>query len=94
MRVLIGTKDIPTAGTELQISNTADKVKSIAVKARSTNTGSAFLGISDVGATNGWTLLPGEAVALDFGDGSIAFSVFYLDVATSGDDIDWAAVLE
>jgi len=94
MRVDFGTLDIPTAGTELQISNTADRVKSISVRARPGNAGNAFLGVSDVSATNGWTLQPGESKTLDFGEGSVLFSVFYVDVATSGDDVDWGVILE
>lgn len=94
MRYDAGTTDVPTAGTAVQISNTADSVKSIEVRARPGNTGNAFFGVSDVSATNGWTLQPGESKALDFGKGSVLFSVFYLDVATSGDDVDWSVILE
>ena len=94
MRVIIGSTDIPTAGTRVQISNTADKVKSIAVRARPANTGNVFFGTVTVSSTVGWTLQPGESKTLDFGGGSVLFSVFYLDTATSGNDVDYSAILE
>lgn len=94
MRVSIGTTDIPTAGTRVQISNTNDKVKSISVRSRVANTGNVFFGTSTVSSTVGWTLQPGESKTLDFGEGSVLFSVFYLDTATNGNDVDHAAILE
>ena len=93
MRVTIGTTDIPTATTRVQISNTADRVKSIAVRARPANTGNVFFGTVTVSATVGWTLQPGESKTLDFGEGSVPFSEFYLDTATNGNDVDYCAIL-
>ena len=89
-----GSLTIATAGTELQFSNTQDRVKSLSVKARPGNTGNVFLGRSDVSSTNGWTLQPGESKTVDFGEGSVLFSVFYGDAATNGDILDWSAVLD
>ena len=94
MRFQTGTTDIPIAGTRVQISNTADKVKSIAIKARPTNAGNVFFGISDVASTKAWTLQASGGIAIDFEDGSVAFSTFYVDAEVSGDDIDWAVILE
>ena len=94
MRVSIGTTDIPTAGTRVQISNTVDKVKKISVTARPANTGNIFFGTVTVSSTVGVVLRPGDAVSLDFEEGSVLFSTFYLDAATSGDDGDYMAILE
>ncbi len=94
MKFDAGTTDIPTATTQVQISNTADKVKSISVRGRPGNTGNVFLGVSDVETTDGWTLQPGESKTLDFGGGSVPFSTFYVNAATNGDDVDWAVILE
>jgi hypothetical protein len=52
-----------------------------------------YFGVSDVSATNGRELAPGEAVAYSFGEGSVLFSTFYVDAATNGDDVDWAVIL-
>lgn len=94
MRVSIGTTDIPTAGSRVQISNTSDLVKSIAVRARPANTGNVWFGTVTVSSTVGWTLQPGESKTMDFGKGSVLFSVFYLDTATNGNDVDHSAILE
>lgn len=94
MRWKAGTTDVPTAGTRVQISNTPDKVLSIFVRARLGNTGNVYFGISDVASTLGLELEPGASHTTTFGEGSILFSSLYADAATSGDDLDWAAVLK
>jgi hypothetical protein len=38
-------------------------------------------------------LQPGESKALSFGDGTVKFADFWVDAATSGDDVDWTVVL-
>jgi hypothetical protein len=93
MRFDSGTTDVGTAGTEVQISNTSDRVKAIDVRGRPSNTGNVFFGVSDVTATNGWTLQPGESISITFGEGSAKFADFWVDAATSGDDVDWSVVL-
>ena len=99
MRFDAGTTDIPTAGTSVQISNTNDRVLALSLHAREGNTGNVYFGVSDVSATNGRELIPGESHDIDFtgamkeSDGSVLFSTFWLDVATSGDDVDWEVIL-
>jgi hypothetical protein len=88
-----GTTDVPTAGTRVQLSNTAHRVKAIEVRGRPSNTGNTFFGTSDVSSTNGRTLQPGESVAVSFGEGTVKFADFYVDAATNGDDVDWSVVL-
>ena len=84
-----GNTDVPTATTRVQISNTSEKIKCLAVKAPSVNAGRVFFGGSAVSAANGYSLDPGDALELDFGEGSVAFSTFYVDAAVSGDDVNW-----
>jgi hypothetical protein len=93
MRFDSGTTDVPSATTRVQISNTSDRVKAIDVRGRPGNTGNIFFGVIDVSATNGWTLQPGESITITFGEGSAKFADFYVDAATSGDDVDWSVVL-
>lgn len=93
MRFDSGTTDIPSAGTRVQISNTKDKVKSIAARGRAGNVGNVYFGRSDVSSSNGWELEPGDSIVEDFGEGSEFFDAFYGDAATSGDDIDWVVIL-
>jgi hypothetical protein len=93
MRWDSGSTNIGTAGTQVQISNTQDDVKSIAVKARKGNTGKTYFGLSDVSSSNGWELEPGEGKAVSFGAGSVKFAIFWVDAAADGDDVDWSVVL-
>lgn len=94
MRILASTLTVTTSGTRLQFSNTLDKVKSLSVRARLTNTNNVFFGDVTVTTSLGWTLQPGESKTVDFGDGSVPFNVFYADVTTNGEKLDWFAILE
>ena len=94
MRYDAGSTDVPTAGIRVQISNTADRVKAISVQGRFANLGLVYFGVSDVSATNGWSLRPGQTKSLSFGEGSVLYSIFYVDAANNGDDLDWDVVLE
>lgn len=91
-----GTTTVSTAGTEQQISNTANRVLWLKAKALAANSGIAYLGVSDVTATNGYELSAGNEVEINFKDagGTIAFSSLYVDVATNGDKVCWAVILE
>ena len=99
MRFDTGTTDVATAGTQVQISNTRDKVLWIQFRAPSANSGLTYVGRADVSATNGYTLgAAGDVdsvLTLNFGTygGSIELSNFWVDAATDGDDIDWAVIL-
>ena len=100
MRVQFGTTVVTTAGTRVQLSNTADDVKSIKFHPRAANTGRMFVGLSDVSATvNGWELeipvaaRPLAKLELDFKDGSVKLNVFCADSTVNGERIDWVAVL-
>jgi len=91
-----GTTTVATSGTEVQISNTTNKVRWIQVKALAANSGISYLGVSDVTTTNGYELSAGNTLELNFGEqgGTVAFSTFYLDVASSGDKVSWVVILD
>jgi len=91
-----GTTTVSTAGTEQQISNTANRVLWLKAKALAANSGIAYLGVSDVTATNGYELSAGNEIEINFKEvgGTIAFSIVYVDVATNGDKVCWAVILE
>ena len=91
-----GTTTVSTAGTEQQISNTANRVLWLKAKALAANSGIAYLGVSDVTATNGYELSAGNEIEINFKEvrGTIAFSSVYVDVATNGDKVCWAVILE
>ena len=91
-----GTTTVTTSGTEVQISNVTNKVRWIQVKALAANSGISYLGVSDVSTTNGYELSAGNTLEINFGEqgGTVAFSTFYVDVASSGDKVSWVVILD
>ena len=101
MRPLFGPTTVPTATTRVQLSNTADQVKRIHFQPRAGNTGRMFVGLPGVSATaSGWELpIPVATkmyppLLLDFGDGSVLLSLFWVDSTVSGDILDWVAIVK
>ena len=96
MIIDIGTTTVSTDGTEQQISNTNNRVLWIKAKALAANSGIAYLGVSDVTSTNGYELSAGNEIEINFKDvgGSVVFSSIYVDVATNGDKVCWAVILD
>ena len=96
MIIDIGTTTVSTAGTEQQISNTNNRVLWIKVKALSANSGIAYLGVSDITAANGYELSAGNEIEINFREigGSVLASTIYVDVATNGDKVCWAVILD
>jgi len=90
-----GTTTVSTAGSEQQLSNTANRVLWIKAKALAANSGIAYLGVSDISATNGYELSAGNEIEISFRElgGSVAFSSIYVDTASSGDKVCWVVVL-
>ena len=91
-----GTTTVTTAGTEVQISNTTNRVRWIKAKALAANSGITYLGVSDVSATNGYELSAGNTIEINFADvgGTVAFSTIYVDAATNGDKVCWTVILD
>ena len=91
-----GTTTVSTAGSEQQISNTTNRVLWIKAKALAANSGIAYIGVSDISATNAYELSAGNEVEINFRElgGSIAFSAIYVDTASSGDKVCWLVILE
>tara|TARA_R100000808_G_C2019697_1_gene68477 strand:+ start:93 stop:386 length:294 start_codon:yes stop_codon:yes gene_type:complete len=96
MKFDAGTTTVSTSGTEVQISNTTNKVRYIKVKALAANSGISYLGVSDVTTTNGYELSAGNEIEINFADagGTVPFSSFYVDVASNGDKVCWAVILD
>jgi len=91
-----GITDVPSAGTPVRITTSNQRVKKIKFTALATNSGLTYVGQSDVSSTNGYPLGAAGGVdatlEFDFGDGSAPFNEFYLDAASSGDDVAWAVI--
>lgn len=97
-RTITDYTDIPSAGSAVQLgtalSLTKRKISSINMRADPGNTGNAAVGDSAVSMTNGYILKPGEALTVDYGDGSEELGYWHGDAATSGDNIVWTAVVK
>ena len=94
MRFDAGTTDVPSAGTAVQLSNSVDRVVWIRVSARTRISGALYFGRSDVSSSNGFELSANDHLEIDLRPGSEAFSAFYADASTNGNDLDWAVLLE
>ena len=92
----VGTTTVSTAGTEVQLSNTANRVLWLKVKALAGNSNKVYIGVSDVSSSNGYELSAGNELELNFADsgGTIAWKSVYLDAATNGDAVCWSVILE
>ena len=94
MRFDAGTTDVPSAGTAVQLSNSVDRVVWIRVSARTGISGTLYFGRSDVSSSNGFELSANDYLEIDLRPGSEAFSAFYVDASTNGNDLDWVVLLE
>ena len=94
MRFDAGTTDVPSAGTAVQLSNSVDRVVWVRVSARTEISGTVYFGRSDVSSSNGFELSANDYLEIDLRPGSEAFSAFYVDASTNGNDLDWAVLLE
>ncbi len=101
-RIVSNSINVGTAGTAVQISSTPERVLSIIFKARSGNTGNAYVGDVTVAAAVGLELLPGEEISIPVAENrqatniphTVLLSDFYVDVATNNDDVDFFALVE
>ena len=82
-----GTIMITAAGTAVQAASKGN-ARSLVFKARNDNTGTCYLGGSDVSATDGMSLVPGESIQLELKD-AISASQFWADAANNNDQIDF-----
>ncbi len=98
MRLDVGSTDIPTAGSRVQILNEPTNIVLIQLQARPGNIGNIFFGMVDVSATIGWTMEPKDQLVIDFdpqGKGSsIQMDDLYVDTDTNGNDVDWMIIFK
>jgi hypothetical protein len=103
MRFDAVTVNVPTAATRVALHtggglNAVDRILWVRFKGRPNNTGTVYVGISDVTATNGYSLENNDDVGLtlDFRayGGSILASDVSMDAVNNNDKIECALILE
>jgi hypothetical protein len=89
--------DVPSAGTQVQIANTPRKVLKVWVKPKEGNSGISFFGSSAVSATTSGISMPattGPLIPIDLGKHPVEQSTFWVDVASSADNVETIFLLE
>lgn len=79
-----GVKTVPTAGTAVQLAS-SNSIKTITIRALSTNTGLIYVGTSLVSSSNGFELSPQETVSLDIAN----ISTIWIDASVNGNGVSY-----
>jgi len=82
-----GKTTVTTSGTRVTLASST-AVKSVTIKALSTNTGIIYVGNSSVASTNGFQLQAGETVSMDIAN----LNTVNLDSSVSGEGVTYIAV--
>jgi hypothetical protein len=79
-----GVTTVTTAGTEVALASSTS-IKSVTVKALSTNTGFIYVGSSSVSSANGFELSSSETVSIDIDN----LSKVYIDSSVNGEGVSY-----
>lgn len=82
-----GKKTVTTAGTRVTLAS-SQAVKSVTIKALSTNTGFIYVGDTSVASTNGFQLSAGETISMDIAN----LNTVNLDSSVSGESVTYIGV--
>ena len=82
-----GKKSVTTAGTRVTLAS-SQAVKSVTIKALSTNTGIIYVGDTSVASTNGFQLSAGETISMDIAN----LNTVNLDSSVSGESVTYIGV--
>lgn len=94
-RVVISSINGSDTATAVQIfSVAAPRVLSITMKARTGNAGSVYIADDSAAKSSGLELQSGDREDWDFSPTSIAGNSFWVFFSSSGDDLDYAALME
>lgn len=89
--LLASEKSVAAAGTAEALSSSSQRVRSLTVIAKTTNSGQVYVGGSDVASTTNDGLAPGDALEVP-ADTWIDLNDIYIDVDTGGEGVDFYAV--
>lgn len=79
-----GVQTVSTAGTRVQLSSST-AIKTVTIRAYSTNTGLIYVGDSSVTSANGFQLSPQETVSLDIAN----LSSIWLDAESNNSGVSY-----
>lgn len=79
-----GNTNVTTAGTRVPLSSST-AIKSVTIRAKSSNTGFIYVGSSSVSSSNGFQLSQDETVSLDIDN----LSKVYIDSGVSGEGVTY-----
>ena len=88
--VIASEKSVTSAGTAEALAS-AQRVRSVTIIAKTTNTGQVYVGGSDVASTTNDGLNPGDELEIP-ADNWLDLADLYLDVDTNGEGVDFYAV--
>lgn len=88
---LSGAKTVAAAGTAEALSTT-ERVKSVLVLAKVANTGTVFLGGSDVDSSTNGGLAPGDSIRITPSKIWMDLADVFIDVSVNGEGVDFYAI--
>lgn len=102
MRLLYGTAQVATPGTEVQLLNSTLKVAGYQLIARKSNSGTVYIGgsstidasILSVASSYGLALTPGDVTEFSIGPFMFDARDLWVDAATANDQLDWVLAVE
>lgn len=83
-----GQQTVTTVGTRVQLSTTSTSILSVTVKALEGNTGTIYVGGSNVSSSNGYELSSSEPVSLDVDN----LTDVYIDASVAGEGVSFIYV--
>lgn len=81
-----GKATVTTSGTEVNL--TAIIIKSVTIKALSTNTGIIYVGNGSVSNLNGFQLSAGDTISMDISN----LGAVWIDSSVNNEGVSWIAV--
>ena len=89
--LLASAKTVATAGQAEALSASSQRVRSLTLIAKTSNTGQVYVGGSDVSSSTNDGLAPGDALEIP-ADNWLDLTDVYLDVDTNAEGVDFYAV--
>ena len=89
--LIASAKTVTTAGTAEALVAASQRVSSVTVVAKASNTGSVYVGGSDVASTTNDGLAPGDSMEIPSHNYLDLVNIF-VDVSISGEGVDFYAV--